>query len=1082
MAQRVRGFGGCALLWNRQIDTLVTSHPDGSQRTAVITLDSTPPLCIISCYMPCRGTYTKMQYQDILDEVTEIVKKFSPHYTMLLCADVNGTPASHTLDMRKDRVKEVTEFLTHSGLRVPEDVPKKPTYYHAGAQSQIDFILTSEMPDTIVMRTSIPDWDATSCSPHVPIIAIIEGVRIQRTLRQSTKAVSNGKISWHKIDSTAYMEKVQERLSWDRELSTTEDVSGAIAYMSDILKGVTEELKPKTKVRKGKKRKPMHPSLIQLIRRGRKLNWEWKNAGRPNQSHPLSVARKDVSKQIRKCQRMAAARHRNNSLQAIMNARTEDSKMFHRLVAKQRTVRTSAKGIHLSNGDCEISDPDEVLEVWRDHFGGLATPGNYVSTDDSQHSLILRDQVQIIKQFNSRLDPPAPITSLEVLQAIRRLNKGKAYDTTGMSAEHLQFAEHHVADFLTPIYNRILVLGELPAVFKEGQVTPIFKGGDKPRDRTDSYRGITVSSIIGKAFERILADHQESLWNQSQLQNGFTQGMSPYFASVLKTEAIATRKGPLFVATLDAQKAFDVVNHDRLLVKTFNTGLSGALWAAKQDSYNGLQSCVKWEGSTSQFFRVEQGVKQGGITSPTDYKVYIDQLLKHLETSGIGLSIGSVYCGAPTVADDILLMANCPMDLQVMLHIANDYADKHQYKIHPIKSVVSVFGPKADREYWKNSNLWTISDHQLPISDQSTHLGLTRDVTSRNPISNSIALKVSLGKRTLYALGGAGLHGLNGLHPSICLHIYMVYVIPRMLSGLEAVVLQRRDMDELENCHRTFLRDIQNLPPNTATAGVYTLLGALPIEGILDMRCLTLYGAITRSKDTSIYQLARHQLDGEDLPPQSWFRHVQMLHQKYELNQPSTALESPLSKAEWKRYVTTAVRTHWEGKIAEDMGRKTSLKYLVASGCHLRKAHKLWSTVSNSDRDIRRGCVKAKLLCGIYKLQTHRSKFNQYEINPKCPMCLDADEDIGHFLLHCGALTGARRSYLPQLIQHLPGPVQVACAADDELLIQIILNCPTTVRVGIQQLYLKPDNIEAASRSLCYALHLRRATLLSYRP
>ena len=69
-----------------------------------------------------------------------------------------------------------------------------------------------------------------------------------------------------------------------------------------------------------------------------------------------------------------------------------------------------------------------------------------------------------------------------------------------------------------------------------------------------------------------MADHQESLLHQSPQQCGFTAGLSPLFASVMKTEAISTVKpgSPLFVATLDAQKAFDVVDHQLLLLKTFD--------------------------------------------------------------------------------------------------------------------------------------------------------------------------------------------------------------------------------------------------------------------------------------------------------------------------------------------------------------------------------------------------------------------------------------------------------------------------------------------------------------------------------
>ena len=401
---------------------------------------------------------------------------------------------------------------------------------------------------------------------------------------------------------------------------------------------------------------------------------------------------------------------------------------------------------------------------------------------------------------------------------------------------------NEAVDFLTTILNAIVQSGKIPQSFKQGILFPIHKGGGKPKDNTDNYRGITVSSIIGKIFERILADHQDALLSQSSLQCGFTSGLSPTFASVIKTEAISKAKSgsPLFLATLDAQKAFDVVDHEQLLLKIFNTGLAGSLWCLKQDSYKGLQSSVRWNSITSDPLEIQQGVKQGGIPSTTDYKTYIDSLLQQLAKSGIGLVMSGVYCGAPTVADDVLLLSESALDLQTMLTIANQYAQTHKYKIHPIKSNIAVIGPKSYRQFWKDVSPWTIGDKKLPVVDCTTHLGITRDVSKHDPVSSHITDKLSVGIRTAYALMGSGLHCLNGLHPCVSLHIYNTYIIPRMISGLESVVISKKDMKQLETYHRKFLKCIQNLPSNTASCAVYTLMGALPIEATIEQNIITL--------------------------------------------------------------------------------------------------------------------------------------------------------------------------------------------------------------------------------------------------
>ena len=64
----------------------------------------------------------------------------------------------------------------------------------------------------------------------------------------------------------------------------------------------------------------------------------------------------------------------------------------------------------------------------------------------------------------------------------------------------------------------------------------------------------------------MLQKHQESL-TQSELQFGFTKSQNPVMTSLVLTAAIAEARDqdtPLYVATLDASKAFDVVDHTSL--------------------------------------------------------------------------------------------------------------------------------------------------------------------------------------------------------------------------------------------------------------------------------------------------------------------------------------------------------------------------------------------------------------------------------------------------------------------------------------------------------------------------------------
>ena len=103
----------------------------------------------------------------------------------------------------------------------------------------------------------------------------------------------------------------------------------------------------------------------------------------------------------------------------------------------------------------------------------------------------------------------------------------------------------------------------IPSAMKIGYTIPVHKKGKDPQ-LTDSYRGITITPIIGKLFEYVLTERWSRLTSQSGLQFGFTKNRSPTMAALLVTETISIcmdLKTPTYIALLDVQKAFDVVSH-----------------------------------------------------------------------------------------------------------------------------------------------------------------------------------------------------------------------------------------------------------------------------------------------------------------------------------------------------------------------------------------------------------------------------------------------------------------------------------------------------------------------------------------
>ena len=141
------------------------------------------------------------------------------------------------------------------------------------------------------------------------------------------------------------------------------------------------------------------------------------------------------------------------------------------------------------------------------------------------HSLETLEATSII-QDDQILDSEILVEEVEV--ALRLLKLGRSKGADGLSAEHLIYGGTAIVLWLKKIFNRIISLEEVPSCLKEGVIIPVYKGKGKDPMVTHSYRGITLSSVIAKAFEIVILNRMSPVLdrlgfpdiNQTAFQKG----------------------------------------------------------------------------------------------------------------------------------------------------------------------------------------------------------------------------------------------------------------------------------------------------------------------------------------------------------------------------------------------------------------------------------------------------------------------------------------------------------------------------------------------------------------------------------
>ena len=245
---------------------------------------------------------------------------------------------------------------------------------------------------------------------------------------------------------------------------------------------------------------------------------------------------------------------------------------------------------------------------------------------------------------------------------------------------------------------------------------------------------IALSSILSKVFEHtIVIRLEEHLWTNDN-QFGFKSGHSTDLCIYALTEFIEyfkSRSTSVYVAFLDASKAFDKISHWTLFKKVIDRHVTLYLVVILCHWYQHQDMTVRWGYCISNSFNVTNGVRQGGVLSPQHFNIYIYILSDILNKSTIGGSLGGKRINHLLYADDLCIVSLSSSGLQQLLSICDQYCASHFITFNVRKSVCMFF--KSKMKKLCDNVLVVLSGITIDFVHETKYLGVIINSSMKTP-------------------------------------------------------------------------------------------------------------------------------------------------------------------------------------------------------------------------------------------------------------------------------------------------------------------------------------------------------------
>lgn len=407
---------------------------------------------------------------------------------------------------------------------------------------------------------------------------------------------------------------------------------------------------------------------------------------------------------------------------------------------------------------------------------------------------------------NETLTGPS-ITKDEIKRAINIAKTKKAAGPDELLSEIIKLIDDENIPILEKVFNHIYNSGTLPDEWLKSTFMAIPKINNAKK--CNDHRLISLMSHMLKIFLKIIHNRlfKKCEANMGELQFGFKEAMGTreaLFCTQILVQKCNDVKKDVFICFIDYEKAFDTIQHDKLIEILQTIGLDTKDIRIIKNLYWNQSAVLKINDVLAENLTIQRGVRQGCILSPLLFNLYSEQIFKEaINEIDSGIKVNGKYINNIRYADDTTVIADSPEDLQTLLNRINEASLRAGLKMNAKKTKFMIIS--RNKTPYDNVAI-KISNKIIERVHSFKYLGSW--LYEKWDSNKEINCRIEMARSTFFKFKKILCN--NQININLRLRYMKCYVWSVLLYGVETWTLKATNMNRLESfeiwCYRRMLR------------------------------------------------------------------------------------------------------------------------------------------------------------------------------------------------------------------------------------------------------------------------------------